>query len=296
MRSGYYGDGTRKAFASWPYSSATKKRTFTFDQFAVADGNYSGGALCMVPGSINTTYASSREGWLIMFPAAKSQILSEAIGTGDGSTQNFKTKFAFPSDATVYVDGVAQASGVTVVSDHPSLSSRLDYFLLPVFAVTNPDKLVLLYDITNSDGTKNGQTIAAGGTRIFERCIDGLAITSLKLANSSASNTVTIYASEDLETWTDVGSTMTSSTWWSVPAQYAASKYLKIKNNGSNAVSLGGGTNADLNGYAIRFDTPPAAGAVITADYKTPMIPKDENHLMDVSMTVTFGEYTGEEI
>lgn len=40
----------------------------------------------------------------------------------------------------------------------------------------------------------------------------------------------------------------------------------------------------------INFNTPPAQDAVITADYHVPYIPKDENHVLDVSFELQFGE------
>ena len=274
------------------YSAATKTRTMTFVQFPAASGNGSGGDLFIAFGYyLNSSWADDRNAYLIMFPANKSQILNEAIGTGDGSKQNFKTKFAFPSDATVYVDGVAQSSGVTVVADHPTLNANLDRFLLPI-SLTN-DGLVLFYDFVNSNSFGDG--IAAGAEMLYEKAVDGLVMDWIVLSGATAAGNVTIWASDDLETWTDVGSTMSSSQWWTIPAPYNSAKYYKIRNNKSSIIQLYGGARSGYDGYAIRFDTPPAAGAVITADYKTPMIPKDENHLMDVSMTVTFGEYTGEE-
>lgn len=131
---------------------------------------------------------------------------------------------------------------------------------------------------------------------MYEKAVDGLVMDWIVLSGASAAGNVTIWASNDLETWTDVGSTMSSTNWWTVPAPYNAAKYYKIKNNRTSGnIILNGGARSGYDGYAIRFDTAPAAGAVITADYKTPMIPKDDNHLMDISMTVTFGEYSGEE-
>ena len=41
----------------------------------------------------------------------------------------------------------------------------------------------------------------------------------------------------------------------------------------------------------IHFDTPPAAGAVITADYTTDTIAKDANYVFDLSVTIQLGEY-----
>lgn len=290
-----YGSDSGTSNKTTSYDAATRTRTYAFSQIPAADANYAGGALFINFGySANSSWTDERNAWLIMYPAGMSQILGEAVGTGNGTKTDFKTKFAFPSDATVYVDGVAQTSGVTVYPDHPALASsssrRLDYFLAPVAMVTTPDKLVLFDSFTDSDSY--GTSIAAGEEKIYERMVDGLSFTALKLTTTTAGN-VTIFASDDLETWTNVGATFTSDSWWSIPAQYGGAKYFKIRNNKASLIQLAGGESADLNSYAIRFDSPPAAGAVITADYKTPMIPKDENHVMDVTLSITFGEYTG---
>lgn len=286
--------GYAVSFAASSYNAATKTKTLNFSQFSAESGNHSGGALCLAYGTANSSWVSDLHAWLLLFPASKSQILSEAVGTGNGTTQNFRTKFAFPTDATVYVDGVAQTSGVTVYPDHPAQSDRLDHFLAPIAVVTSPDKLVLFDDVLQ-DST--GEAINPGEEHAYENVVDGLEITSLRISGASSAGNATIYVSDDLDSWTNTGATLTTDSWWTIPAQYAGSKYWKIKNNKtSGSISLNGGKNADLTSYAIRFDSPPAAGAVITADYKTPMIPKDDNHLMDISMTVTFGEYSGEEI
>jgi hypothetical protein len=42
----------------------------------------------------------------------------------------------------------------------------------------------------------------------------------------------------------------------------------------------------------IRFTTPPAEGAVITANYYTPVVAKDSDHVFDMSITIHLGEYT----
>jgi len=42
----------------------------------------------------------------------------------------------------------------------------------------------------------------------------------------------------------------------------------------------------------IHFSTPPANGAVITADYQTPVAGKDVNHVFDYTFTLQLGEYT----
>ncbi len=42
--------------------------------------------------------------------------------------------------------------------------------------------------------------------------------------------------------------------------------------------------------HHIIFDTAPTDGAVITADYEIPFIPKDENHVLDVSFSIQFSD------
>lgn len=73
---------------------------------------------------------------------------------------------------------------------------------------------------------------------------------------------------------------------------------------GSLVVMLDGvaTTNYTLNGAEITFTTAPGLGVVITADcryscaitadYTTDAIAKDANHVVDVTFTMQFGEYT----
>lgn len=51
-------------------------------------------------------------------------------------------------------------------------------------------------------------------------------------------------------------------------------------------------TNQAALGNNIAITTPPASGAVITADYHTPVIAKDSNHVFDFTLTIQLGEYT----
>lgn len=40
----------------------------------------------------------------------------------------------------------------------------------------------------------------------------------------------------------------------------------------------------------ITFNEPPGEGDVITVDYSVPYIPKDENHVLDLQLSIQFGE------
>lgn len=145
-------------------SSANKKVIFTMPRIGASVANLSGGISTIV---LRGYYSSQQQNIIIPVSSlwySGSNIVGEAIGTGDGSTTVFATDFVHATNATIYVNGVAQ-TGVTV-SD--------------VATVTNN----------------------------------------------------------------------------------------------------------------IVFTTPPASGAVITADYHTSVIAKDANHVFDFSITFNFGEYT----
>ena len=80
-----------------------------------------------------------------------------------------------------------------------------------------------------------------------------------------------------------------------IPEELKHKKFIRISadnqlvfNNDASGFFFGD----NLRTKAVVFDAPPAPGAVITADYHTPVIAKDENHVFDVSMTIHCGEYT----
>ena len=56
-----------------------------------------------------------------------------------------------------------------------------------------------------------------------------------------------------------------------------------------NGVSV---SNYTRDGRNITFATAPEVGAVVTADYFTDTIPKDANHVYDLTVTLSLGEYT----
>ena len=220
-------------------------------------------------------------------PLGQSQILGETIGTGDGSTKNFKTKFDFANDVAVYVDGVEQTSGVTVLPESATNYSNMYIYFRRMADYAAPGVLV-----ASSKAESNRYTVEAGGTAIFEYLFHDLVpLTSLHFAYQDCA----IYASDDLDTWTLIGATASGALDVSIPAAYKSCRYWKFVNGSAYGGSISGGVGENRNGYAIRFASAPAAGSVITADYRTPLIPKDEEHLLDISVSLTLGAYTGEE-
>ena len=267
------------ADGTWDQNSKTF--TIPFNRAAVNAANLDGGIYVLHFVTHSSILGSIATPHMFIHPVGTSRITGEAIGTADGVTSQFKTKFHFPQNATVYVDGVAKTSGVTVEPDCNNASSMNKYLL-------RLDENSTKDCIFGSRLTTNTRVIAAG-TAIFEYLFcDVVAITNLTFNASGA----TLYASTDLGSWEKIGTTGSSTTskTLSIPAKYGKYKYWKVET--ATGVTLSGGQGENLNGYAIRFDEAPANGSVITVDYDTPMIPKDEDRVMDMSLSFVFGEYS----
>ena len=121
-------------------------------------------------------------------------------------------------------------------------------------------------------------------------------------SSHSYTRTLTAQASDDLTSWADCGTVTTDGSTaheLAVDAAYQKKKYFRFVNTSS---STDGETFFIRNAYAavadpehnISFATPPAAGAVITADYTPDCIAKDSNHVFDLNIVLTFGEYVEE--
>lgn len=110
----YCGDRGDPNFTTgvWSYNVALKQVTFTATRMSASACNRDGGISKL---TIDHTY-NCAEGFKTTLPQswyAGSDIVGEAIGTGNGSTVDFKTAFVLTRNATIYVNGVV-ASGVTV--------------------------------------------------------------------------------------------------------------------------------------------------------------------------------------
>ena len=212
----------------------------------------------------------------------KSQIVNESVGIGDGNTTLFKTKFDCPYNATVYVNGV-QAQNV-VVYKRPS---RVQ--LAPYVEVLDPS--------STKNNIKGGDPTCRG---IFSTS-HKLSTTSLEhdyfiynpwyeigIDYIGGSYINAVYGSNDFENWVSTGSSLSGADrnykYYKIHQQNHAGTY----NN--STLSL---TTSSYSGMNIEFSTPPAVGDVITIDYDTDVIPKDSEHVYDFSLTLTFGEWSG---
>ena len=240
------------------------------------------------------SYGSSNsmwEPWCILHPGGSwfpySQIIAEAIGTGDGSTVDYSLEFPFVYDMKVYVDGVETTD---FTYDHaPNTATDFHNFMQELHPASTSDNHI------SRIITDYQQTYPL--TRVLYNPAYALGVRAIYGAPF-----IEIQASDDLVTWDvvcqAVDTTSGNMVDREVPTEYAHHKYWKFvdsKNTWNYYIrSAQVKPPASFTGKTLHFNTPPSAGAVITADYKTTSIAKNANNVFDLSVTIQVGEYTGD--
>lgn len=282
----FYGDASK----TWTKTSAvlnTKKITYTSPRYNQSEANIAGG-IEWILGSGNFTGIGIKKG-TNSFSATT--ITNESVGTGDGETTAFKTKFSFPYNATVYVNGVAQTSSqVTVVKD-------------TVYNNTNRAYIVALdNDATESDMQLQSRFMGFWGSEtitFYNPLYATSGIASIYSGGNSSGSFNTYraqihgYVSNDLENWTDIGTAGPAiGATLNIPEQYRNYKYFKFDSSISGGYTTDQAIRTTKTNYNnIIFNTAPADGDVITISYTTDCIPKDSDHVLDATFTLEFGNY-----
>lgn len=123
--SGYNGSSVTTSY-SFAKDGAAKTITYTMTRLAAGVANYRGIK------TIRMNTAKGGDFFTLTYPNSwysGSNIVGEAVGTGDGTTTAFPTVFPYASSATIYVDGVAQ-SGVTV-TNQSALGNNIVFNVAP---------------------------------------------------------------------------------------------------------------------------------------------------------------------
>lgn len=275
----YDSSGAAVYDATTTYSVADKTITFKYPRLDATKGNTSQ-ILAVVIGAHGVSTAS----YYLTLPAfvmlvggdkiPAYTVEAEAIGTGDGVTTDFKTAFSNLVSATVYVDGAVQG-GVTIDKSIPFVNGRARAGIYP--GIYNDGVWALS---TTGIGNVNMQPndyvrYPRGGcayNSFYETC-------GIQTVDKN------MLASNDLLTWEPVAA-------GTVPDALQNHKYWRLETESTSTSYSFAVTRTRANDNNIHFSTPPAAGAIITADYVTKTIPKDSNHVYDLEVTIGFGEYT----
>lgn len=273
------GSWNEQSVSDWTFDASTKRFTLPTKRLDVGSGNTNYGMYQLTLSSSKSYYVKSADIVLHAAPGgwfAGSDIVGEAIGTGDGSTVDFKTKFGYVTDATIYVDGVPAAC--TIDTEQPSDEKH-------TFAGR-----VRCIDKAGNPTCGIITGMSSGYSTYWENPhFETIGIEALVFKFGY------VYASNNLTDWTQVATSSDRSnpSTKTIAEQYRHYRYWYFKGYGSyNDGVLYAIHSTETRTTNIHFATPPAVGAVITADYHTPCIAKDENHVFDFSVTIQMGEYT----
>lgn len=295
-----------KSRQSISFNSSTKTLSVSYSRFGISDGNRTGGSPGLYLLSGNTTGSPisgyTYNNYPVFYISAREigpwRITNESVGVGDGHTTDFTLDFASASNATIYVNGVAQSpSEVTVKKEPPTTSVANDLTDWVETVGGNslyPYEPIIRYHVFEAVPSSKYHGYSTGFQYIYNPYYE-LGIDSFTFyTGSSLSNWSTIECSDDLQTWNSIS--LPTAATLNIPDQYKHCKYFRFKRvfDSSDACTayITKITCNAHNGYPVHFNTPPAVGDVITASYDTDFLPKDENHVFDLSLTMQFGEYT----
>lgn len=259
---------------------ANNKVTLALGRFETSEANVEGGFKIIGKSIRYASYGDHNlSDMLVIFDTGTYTVSNESVGIGDGSTVKFKTKTDMPTNAVVKVNGVV-ANGVTVRK-------------LPAVNLNNNTNARWYLkerkkgDII-SNRVSNNQSIALrGGMMVENTFYPNLSMGPVYNPPSG----VNVLGSNDGENWNVCTLSLVAQYY----SYYIVNEIYKYYTTSGANITIDTTYTADFyDGYNIIFDTPPAQGDVITIDYTTDYIPKDSDHVLDVELTFTFGEWTGE--
>lgn len=244
--------------------------------------------------------------WLTPGPwASYSDVDGEPVGTGDGASVGFATAFPVSDGYAVYVNGV-EAENVTF-RPGPADAAHMENWFNACYR--NADGTANYYTSNYSISTRSGITyLACFDTAVgyvsaaLENPFSAIGIAKIRglgLHSLASANTVArIEVSNDMLTWESAGTfelsrSSSSPAELTIPQALRTRKYWRFINVGPYVADFHLQFVADVadTAHNIVFSSPPAAGAVITADYEPDCIPKDINHVFDIDLVITVGEY-----
>lgn len=270
-----------------------RRMTLTLARLEASAGNYDQGLNHVCLGG---TTESPSQYWnpvaLIYSGGASfpySTIEDEAVATGDGVTKDFALDFAFPHDAKVYVDGVETTDFTLEYA--PNTVNWL-YWMKGIHPASTPEEII--------PQTQKSDSLYQTHTMLFYNPLWEYGIASLGIRYGSK-GTCAIETSNDNVSWellniTPSYDSSTSIYTYNIPEEYLHNKFWKIigKNTSSNSAGQLSQVSPPsiFTGKCLHLGTPPAEGAVITADYRCDCFAKDANHVLDMTLTFQFNEYT----
>lgn len=274
--------------ANWSKDLSARKVTTPVRRLGINTGNGAIRGFGLGSNHVNGTF---RGQFPIPGVFAGHTIEGESIGIGDGQTKGFNPAWPQISDATVYVDGIPVDSDITIYED--DVPGRNIAILLTNISIAGSSDLSPL--LVGRD-----VTIPGGGSShyLYAKIPDELApedITDVSFYSGSGDTFVMLTVQSRAtpqDEWTTILSNVTTGTHAiSIPTGHTYLRFLFVNHQQTGFKTISGfALNRTEDRKIFVFDTPPPEGAVITADYTVPYIPKDENHVLDLQCSIQWGE------
>jgi len=276
--------------ATITFDAPNKKAVFAVPRYTVSEANAGGiGAVWVNTEGYRSIRLSASDFY------AGDNIVGEAVGTGDGSTKNFALKFDFPENAKIYVNGTQVMSGFTVRKIPANTLNLKQAYVRRLYSGSTASKDIIDDSAEpNNTGYLNRDKYVMEAGAIIHNMISDIGFASMYPGNNSSGYRTALYGSNDLESWTEIyngSDNVTEANPRALDATSGHYKYYKALGLDNQAQPIYFTWNTD-DFKAVVFASAPANGDVITADYHTPYIAKDADHVLDISYTVQFGEHT----
>lgn len=296
----YAGHNVRNDLSSYATVSTTrnwdrenKRITIVANRLENTAGNFEGILHMALGDSHGSNYLHYPE--IVIEPGGSwfthSEIVGEAVGTGDGTTKDFSLDFPYARDVKIYVDGVEQTGFTVDYGDPRAMKSNCESYRAVKWLreeSTDDNHIPFMPYFYGTNGSK------CDNCKLFYHRMHEVGAASIGCRSGT-----TIYASNDLIDWVEIGTNQSSGSMAvNVPEEYRHYKYFKCSGNFySDSTTLKTDYSIvnfpdTFTGNVVHLENAPASGSVITADYKSDCIAKDANHVFDFSLVIQLGEYT----
>ena len=244
------------------YDIANKKFIISFPNVVAGSGNGVGGYRSL---HYSTLWAK-----IPCVGFTQSPIIKEVIGVGDGVKKDFTCVFSRILDngtAKLYVNDL-------------EVSATFDYEIPKIMNTNSAEKMRSLLKYVSTNKT-------FGRTPVI---LENPYRSKFGLSSSSSYKNYTIECSEDLVTWTTIG----TSNAVSIPLAYQKYRYWRVTQDGSEPNFYGFIFTPSFATYCpIHADIAPESGATIALTYQPDCLAKDDKHILNnVKIEISFNEYT----
>lgn len=290
-----FSDGTAHAShgqsgnVGWTADAANKKRTTSVMRLGVSVGNGEVRGFGLGSSDALGTF----RGQFPITGVNTGKAITETIGAGDGATTGFNLSWNDPQSLVVKVDDAAVDSGDYDAIPRTNLAeySEVQWSGSYDGSLTDSTPLALVdANLSTSIRMHNGFVVSFDiGEALSVIPVDRFRVH----VNASSSMNWQIRASNS----PDFSSYETLATITSLEAEWNVFSFEPVTYRYYRIVVV---TGSSIRNHAqielltaddqITFHTPPANGAVITADYTVDYVPKDEFHVLDLQATIQYGE------